>query len=79
MELFENLPEFMLVNGCHKARNKRIIEFCKLYIKETKGKGQYVHFAKLLLDIAKAYEVNRLLPFSKGKIKGSFYEIKMKD
>ena len=43
----------LAVKGGNRVRNKRIVEFCKEYIRDTNGKGKYVPFAEQILEIVK--------------------------
>jgi integrase len=46
----------LAVKGSNKTRNKRIISFCKDYIKSTNNRGLHVPFAKMILEISRNTE-----------------------
>lgn len=48
-----DLMDMAAVAGSNKTRNKRIIEFCKIYIKVTNNRGIFCPFAQMILDIAR--------------------------
>lgn len=43
----------LAVKGSNRTRNRRMVEFCREYIKGTNGRGVHVPFAQIILDIAR--------------------------
>lgn len=63
----DDMMDMAALAGSNKTRNKRIIEFCKIYIKATNDKGLHVPFAKMILDIARCNLPYKWLDKKTGK------------
>lgn len=64
-----DLMDMAAVAGSNKTRNKRILEFCKSYIKSTNNKGEHCPFAKMILEIARCNEGYKWFDRKTGKMR----------
>lgn len=46
------------------SKNSLIVELCREYIKKTNGEGKHVPFAKLLMDLARVMDINRMIQYN---------------